>query len=146
MILPFQLNDIFFATPHERSACDGIGGTVKRLAAKASLQRPYSEQIMTPHQLFDWAKSNIRNISFAYLQEEYAAEEKLLEGRFSEAVTIPGTRQFHSFVPVKKSVVQMKYFSYSSEYSLGTCVFPAGMFLPLEEIQEFVTCMYDSTW
>ncbi|GBO15378.1 hypothetical protein AVEN_262217-1 [Araneus ventricosus] len=102
---------------------------------------------MTPRQLFDWAKSNIRNISFAYVaQEEYAAEERLLECRFSEAVTVPGTQQFHSFVPVKKGVVQVKYFSNSIEYSLGTCVIPAGMFLPLEEIQGFVPCMYDSTW
>ena len=28
----------FFATSHGKSACDGIGGTVKRPAAKASLQ------------------------------------------------------------------------------------------------------------
>ena len=31
----------FFTTSHGKSACDGVGGTVKRLAAKASLQRPY---------------------------------------------------------------------------------------------------------
>ena len=30
----------FFATTHGKSACDGIGGTVKRLVTKASLQRP----------------------------------------------------------------------------------------------------------
>ena len=106
----------FFATSHGKSACDGIGGTIKRLAAKASLQRPYNDQIMTPRQLFDWAKSNIQNISFAYVtQEEYAAEEKLLEVRFSEAVTVPGTQQFHSFVPIKKGVLQVKYFSNSTE-------------------------------
>ena len=38
----------FVATLHAKWPCDGIGGTVNRLAAKASLQRPYSEQIMTP--------------------------------------------------------------------------------------------------
>ena len=30
-------------------------------AARASLQRPYNDQLMTPHQLFDWACSNIRS-------------------------------------------------------------------------------------
>ncbi|XP_071948717.1 uncharacterized protein [Antedon mediterranea] len=30
----------FFATSHGKHACDGIGGTIKRLVAKASLQRP----------------------------------------------------------------------------------------------------------
>jgi hypothetical protein len=29
----------FFATSHGKGPCDGVGGTVKRLAAKASLQR-----------------------------------------------------------------------------------------------------------
>ena len=43
----------FSATAHGKGACDGIGGTVKRLAARASLQKPYSDQIMTPRQLFD---------------------------------------------------------------------------------------------
>ena len=43
-------------------ACDGLGGTVKRLAARASLQRLYDQQIMTPRQLFEWASDNIPNI------------------------------------------------------------------------------------
>jgi hypothetical protein len=33
----------FFATSHGKSACDKVGGTLKRLAAKASLQRPYND-------------------------------------------------------------------------------------------------------
>ena len=37
----------FFATSHGKSACDGIGGTVKRLVTRASLQRPYNDQILT---------------------------------------------------------------------------------------------------
>ena len=30
----------FSATSHGKGACDGLGGTIKRLAARASLQRP----------------------------------------------------------------------------------------------------------
>jgi hypothetical protein len=45
----------FFVTSHGKNACDGIGGTLKRLAAKISLQQPYNDQIMTPHQLCDGA-------------------------------------------------------------------------------------------
>ena len=52
----------FFATSHGKGACDGVGGTVKRLAACASL-RPYSDQIMTPHQLFEWCSQNIQKNS-----------------------------------------------------------------------------------
>ena len=35
----------FFATSHGKGPCDGVGGTVKRLAARASLQRPYDDQL-----------------------------------------------------------------------------------------------------
>ena len=38
----------FSATSHGKGACDILGGTVKRLAARASLQRPYNDQLMTP--------------------------------------------------------------------------------------------------
>ena len=43
----------FYATSHGKEPCDGIGGTVKRLAARASLQRPYCSQIITPNLLFE---------------------------------------------------------------------------------------------
>ena len=33
----------FYATSHGKGACDGVGGTVKRLAARASLQKPYND-------------------------------------------------------------------------------------------------------
>ena len=54
----------FSATSHGKGTCDGVGGTVKRLAARASLQRPYDQQIMTPRQLFEWAVNNIPAIAF----------------------------------------------------------------------------------
>ena len=57
----------FSATSHGKGACDGVGGTVERLAAKASFQCPYDQQIMTPRQLFEWAVINIPAMSFQYL-------------------------------------------------------------------------------
>ena len=36
-----------FATSHGKSPCHGIGETVKRLIARASLQRPIKNQILT---------------------------------------------------------------------------------------------------
>ena len=38
----------FYATSHGKGACEGVGGSVKRLAARASLQKPYNDKIMTP--------------------------------------------------------------------------------------------------
>ena len=43
----------FFATSHGKSLCDGIGGTVKRLTAIASLQRPISLQILSAKTMFE---------------------------------------------------------------------------------------------
>ena len=38
----------FFATLHGKSVCDGIGGVVKKMIAKARLLRPFEKQILTP--------------------------------------------------------------------------------------------------
>ena len=46
----------FFATSHGKNACNGVEGTKKRLAAAASLQRAIHNQILNPHQLYDFAK------------------------------------------------------------------------------------------
>ena len=48
---------------------------MKRLAARASLQRPYDQQIMTPRQLFDWAAENVPDTFFQYCSlDDYKKE------------------------------------------------------------------------
>ena len=51
----------FFATSHGKEPCDGVGGTVKRLAARASLQRAYIH-ITTPLKLFEFVSTNILSV------------------------------------------------------------------------------------
>ena len=46
----------FFATSHGESACDGLGGTIKRLTARASLQRPISGQNLSADAMFTFAR------------------------------------------------------------------------------------------
>ena len=53
----FHIHAEFFCH-HGKNACDGVGGTIKRLAVHASLQCPFSNQILTPKQLFDFAEVN----------------------------------------------------------------------------------------
>ena len=93
----------FSATSHGKGACDGLGGTVKRLAAKASLQRQYEDQIMTPFQLYEWALKNIPSVTFMYCTiEEYEREKSFLEHRFQKSRTIAGTRSLPTcFYPKK---------------------------------------------
>lgn len=42
----------FFATSHGKSAAVGIGGTVKQLMARASLHRPFNNQIFSAEAVY----------------------------------------------------------------------------------------------
>ena len=99
----------FLATSHGKGACDGLGGTVKRLATKPSLQRPYKDQIMTLFHLYEWASSNILCVFFDYSSvEEYKNKKKNLERRFENCQTIPGTRRLHCFIPQSQDTLLAK--------------------------------------
>lgn len=136
----------FFATSHGKGACDGVGGTIKRLAAKASLQRPYDQQIMTPRQLYDWASVSIRTTFFGYCSsEEYEKELAHLQGRFEKVRTIPGTRKLHSFIPLSLEKIETRKFSTSSISKVEKVV-AAETELPLENIKGFITCIYNEHW
>ena len=60
----------FSATSQGKSTCEGLGGTVKRLEARASLHRPYEQQIMTPFQLYEWARESILGVHFCICSTE----------------------------------------------------------------------------
>ena len=105
----------FSAISHEKGAFDGLGGTVKRLVARASPQMPYNVQIMTPRQLFDLASTNVPAVPFGYCSmEDYEREQHNLEQRFQQSRTIPGTRKLHSFIPISKSTVRVSFYSASN--------------------------------
>ena len=96
----------FFATSHGKSPCDGIGGTVKRLAARASLQWPIDNQILTPLNLYDFCKESITDISFIYVDSDEVVNIKdNQEKRFSTGNTVAATRDNHKFVPINENQV-----------------------------------------
>jgi len=75
----------FFATSHGKGPCDGVGGggTIKRLTASSSLQRPYDKQMMTPRQLYEWASENISAVTFTYCtKDDYRCQDIYLHDRF----------------------------------------------------------------
>ena len=91
----------FFATWHGKTECDGIEGTVKRLARKESLQRHLDRQIITTNELLEFCKSNITNINFQLISKEAVDSTRLaMKNRFKDVQTLPGTRSFHSFQPI----------------------------------------------
>ena len=52
----------FLATSHGKRACNGVGDTVKRLTAKASLQKLFDNQILNTNDMFKFCKGNISGI------------------------------------------------------------------------------------
>lgn len=136
----------FTATAHGKGVCDGVGGTLKRLAARASLQRPYDQQIMTPKHLFEWAVQNISLISFKYSTiDDYWMEEKKLKDRFEQSRTIPGTQKLHSFIPLTTNTLCTKIYSNSLVSKVEQITKVEGE-LPITDIKGFVTAVYDGKW
>ena len=72
----------FFATSHGKTACDGIGGTAKHLTLKASLQRPVSNQILNPRDMFSFCNENIIGIQDCFLGN-FVSKEAVLEAAAS---------------------------------------------------------------
>ena len=94
----------FFATSLGKSPCDGIGGAIKRSAARASLQRPLSDQILTAQQMYEYCKEQVINVQAVFLSEgQIEATRSFLKLRFESANTLPGTRGFHIIFFLRKS-------------------------------------------
>jgi len=109
----------FFPTSYGKGACDGLGGTVKMLAARASLQR-VTYPIQTPWVLFEWASKSLANITVKFsTNAEYAVEEKKLEKRYQKTMTVKGTLSFHCFIPKTQKLAISKHYSLQEK---STCV------------------------
>ena len=84
----------FFATSHGKSSCDGIGGTIKREAANASLRAAVTNQILTPEQLFLWAKGNINGVTMYYATEKDIISH---EGKYDLKVHYNGVQTVYTW-------------------------------------------------
>ena len=106
----------FFATSHGKNACDGIGGTLKRAASRARLQRPDKDQILTPDELFRFCSIAVgeRIRCFFVPVSEVAMVEKKLAGGFKDAKVIKVTRAFDIFLPNDNSTVMCHVLSEGS--------------------------------
>eukprot|EP00731_Ephydatia_muelleri_P026535 Em0018g635a len=105
----------FFATSHGKSAGDGAGGTVKRVATKACLQHPYDNHILTALQLYEFAVGHIQGMHFGFaIVQEHDEKAKMLEERHKMSRTVPGTQSLHSFIPLSACMVEVRQFSTST--------------------------------
>lgn len=106
----------FFATSHDKSPCDALGGAFKRNVRNYNMKHP-TDGIDSPRKLFEWTqKIEDGKIDFIFCtNEEYEEVEKsLTENRFQRKIkTIAGTRSFHSFEPITDTTIKCKHFSVS---------------------------------
>ena len=106
----------FHLSWQDKTAADGVAGTLKRLATKYSLQHPDGNQILNAKQLFEFAVREIKEVCFCYVtSNEHREEADLLHDRFDRSKTIPGTQKFHSFKPINTSTIEVKNYSTSSK-------------------------------
>jgi hypothetical protein len=81
----------FFTTSHGTVPCGGIGGTIKCLAARSSVQH---HQILTPTQLYSWAKERFPSMHVQHVcNNEVEQTSCHLKFRFDNTRTVVRTRQ-----------------------------------------------------
>ncbi|XP_034255204.1 uncharacterized protein LOC117653549 [Thrips palmi] len=87
---------------HGKTRCDADGGTVKRTARTASLQRPFENQIVTAKDLFDFCQQEMKDtFDFQFVsKEEVEPYRQQYKGIVDGLETVPGTRSFHFFKPL----------------------------------------------
>ena len=148
-----KANWTFFATSHGKSPCDGIGGTVKRITAKVSLQRPLNDQILDCGKMFEFCENGIHfpNIKFFFVSAEQMKDLRswLKKERFDGLTSIPGTRSYHQFqllndfkLGTKRSSEQ-ENFSYIYSFSNDITKFngnPSDTIKPSSYVACVVTC------
>ena len=138
----------FFATSHGKSPCDGLGGTIKHLTARASLQRTSSNQIMTARQVVKFCQDEILGITTIFIPTEAAEQRRnLMKARYSYTRTIPGTRSFHYFLPVDNNTIKAKRIAEDEEFAL-TFQFKKETRNERKidvNISNYIACTYDSS-
>lgn len=135
----------FFASCHGKNACDGVGGTTKRAVTKASLQRTYENQILTPQEMFKFCNEQLKGITYVFVKSEDIQElyANVLEERFNTCKKIKGTRSFHCFIPQSDNLLKCQFTSKSPDSELHQ----TGKIVPLTlRNKDIVACVYDKQW
>ncbi|KAI9551262.1 hypothetical protein GHT06_002335 [Daphnia sinensis] len=135
----------FFASCHGKSACDGIGGTLKRLARLASLQRHSANQITTPQELFHWATENVDFKTFYVSSDEVMTNQDVIQQRMDEAIPVRGTRGYHCYIPLNLYQISASSLSgLESEFNIYD-VLPNNDVFQFEScsVNDYIACIYE---
>lgn len=109
----------FYATAHGKGACDGIGANLKRGARRTSLQLSSKNRILTAEDLYEWAKNYCKETKVFYSSKnDYEKSVLELKPRLDQAKAIPGTLQYHAFIPLNQNTLKLQKTSLSSQYQI----------------------------
>ncbi|KAJ6655379.1 hypothetical protein lerEdw1_005437 [Lerista edwardsae] len=136
----------FFATSHGKNSCDGIDGTTKREVTRASMQRPYNDQILTPEDMYKYCTEKITGITYIFVPaEEIRQTEHKLTKRFELCLPVNGTRGYHRFTPVSDNEIRCYTTSTSKEFDehKTSIVFTNTTSFTKND---FVACIYEDQW
>ena len=131
----------FFATSHGKTSCDGLGGCIKRQAALESLRRPYADQIINIERLLNFCKENIKDITCHLVTIEEIENIRVSYNKVAK--TIPGTRQFHQFVP-HKNIIKCKHTS--TDESCALLFNLNGKKLKSFSLNKIVAFIFNNSW
>ena len=102
----------FFATSHGKGPCDGIGGSVKRLARLESLRRVAGKYLNTFDKLYEFCASDINNVAFMKITAAHMEMRRpAISARWQGGSTVPGTQSFHQFHPLNHETIAFKRLS-----------------------------------
>jgi hypothetical protein len=136
----------FFATSHGKGPCDGVAGTTKSLAVRSSLQH---HQILTPAQLYSWAKEHLPSIHVHYVCNSEAEHTRHgLKLGSDNTRTVVGTCQYHVFVPVSNTTLTAKKYSKVQDGSVVAVAESRSHShaIPFETVRGYITVVYEDHW
>lgn len=120
------------------------------MAARASLQATTSGHILTPQDLYNFAKTNIKGINFVYITSDIVKiHETELAPRLSTIKTVVGTRSHHRFVPADKDTVIMYRLSedhINIRMPVSTDIALDDTDMDQYQVGKYVAAVYSNDW
>ena len=98
----------FFATNQKKFAVIGIRGPIKPLAARADLQRPYNNQILSDETIYQFCSKTIENIFNLIERDTLNLLWDKLACQYEHGETAPGTCSYHQCFPVSADEICYK--------------------------------------
>jgi len=97
-----KVSHCYCASGHGKCQCDADGGSVKRKARRASLQRPLDRQIISAQDLYEYCVTEMGNTFLFYFVSKTETEtpRKEYQAMMPTLETVPGTRTFHFVKPL----------------------------------------------